>query len=721
MALLLAALLAAPGCAPRTPVEAAPPPPPADLAARGDVVETLHGVEVADPYRWMEEADSQPVADWTAARNADFAAHTDALPQRAWLYERLQQLWRYDDVSTPSPCLLSDRYFLRTKAADQDKWVVHLHEGTDGVAGDADAGRVVLDPNTWDDIETLAGFAPSPDCRYVAYGVARGGDENPALRVMDLDTLELLDDTLRGWRQGGVSWRHDNAGFYYTSKPLEGEVTGDGHFYFHRAWYHALGTPAEDDVLVFHDPEVKEHWHGVSVSEGGRWAVQSRSLFNKGALWLRDLQSDAEPAPIVTDMDAKYSAQVVEADRGPDRILIRTDWEAPNYRLMVTSVDAPGREHWEELIPASDDVLTYVGAIGGRLYAVYQRDAATRILIYGLDGEALGELELPTVGSAWIRGFWSEPTVWLSFNSFATPAATWTYDAASDTLDLYKASAVPVDPDLIAQIEVEQVWYPSADGIEVSMFVVRRRGAQGPIPWLLTGYGGFNISMKPRFSTRNLVWLEAGGGVAIPNLRGGGEYGVAWHEAGMREQKQNVFDDFIAAATWLIDQGWTTPDQLAIAGGSNGGLLVSAAVTQRPDIFGAVLCAVPLTDMVRFHRFGIANIWTEEYGSAEDPEMFPHILAYSPYHRVTRGANYPAILVTGSENDARTDPVHARKFAAAARWADADRGAAQPILLHIQGDSGHGGGVTIDTRADQTARHTAFLMHAIEMQAPSVE
>ena len=312
-------------------------------------------------------------------------------------------------------------------------------------------------------------------------------------------------------------------------------------------------------------------------------------------------------------------------------------------------------------------------------------------------------------------GHYSKPGVWLSFSSFAHPSTVYTYDAEDNALTLYKESPIDIDA---SNIGVEQVWYDSKDGTPVSMFVIRDVRSEGPIPFLLTGYGGFNISMTPRFSTRTAVWLEGGGGIAIPNLRGGGEYGKDWHEAGMREHKQNVFDDFIAAAEWLDSNGHTTPDQLAISGGSNGGLLVSAVVTQRPELFEAVLCAVPLTDMIRFHHFGLANIWTEEYGSADDPEMFPHILAYSPVHNVNQGTDYPAILVTGSENDARTAPVHARKFMAAVQWADADHGTEEPILLHIQSDSGHGGAVTIDQSADQYARHYGFLMNQIGMTAP---
>ncbi|HCP44629.1 MAG TPA: hypothetical protein DIU15_01130, partial [Deltaproteobacteria bacterium] len=676
-----------------------------------------------DPYRWMEDASRDDVGAWTTQRNAVFGAYTDGLTQREWLYDRFQHLWRYDDESTPEPCLLSDRVIYKTKKAEDDKWVVHMREGQDGDS------RVLLDPNTWEATEALANFSPSPDCRYAAFGKTVAGNEDPVIRVMDLDTLEVLPDTLRGWKQRSVDWLHDNSGFFYTAKPLEGEVAEGEHQYWHRGWFHRLGTSPDQDQLVASDEEVKETWNGVYVSEDGKWAVRYRSLFNKTELWLHRLAAGPPPGvdsgeapwnpvgtdpgmPIATGMDAQYWATVVE-----DRLIVHTDWEAGNYRAFSTPLDRPGREHWTELVPESSDRLSGLIPVDGHLYAVYLHNAATRIDVYSLAGEKLKEMKLPTIGSARVWGWWSQPGVWVSFSSFAHPSSVFTYDVQENELSLYKPSPIDIDPEGIA---VEQVWYPSRDGTQVSMFVVHHEDAKkdGSVPFLLTGYGGFNVSLRPRFSTLYAVWIESGGAIAIPNLRGGGEYGRDWHEAGMLERKQNVFDDFIAAAEWLEAEGWTHRDRLAIAGGSNGGLLVSAAVTQRPELFQAVLCAVPLTDMVRFHHLGLANIWTEEYGSADDPEMFPHLLAYSPYHNAKK-ADYPAILVTGSENDARTDPAHARKFAAAVRWADEDHGAEEPILLSIQGDSGHRGAVTIDQSADQYSRNYGFLMEQIGLSTPA--
>ncbi|MBX2801060.1 MAG: prolyl oligopeptidase family serine peptidase [Myxococcales bacterium] len=689
------------GCGPKEAPEGSMTarPEPADLAPRGDHVDEIAGLTIADPYRGLEALADDDA--WLSARNASFQAHTDAMPQREELYDRFQRLWRYDDATIRRPCLLSDRQVWRTKRADQDKWVVHLAEGPD------DEGRVVVDPNTWDTNDQLARFTPSADCRYAVVGKAKAGDENAVLKVLDLDDGTFLDDTFRGWKQGGVSWKHDNSGFYYSAKPLQGEVEGDNsHFYNHRAWWHTLGTQGDADVLVLHSDDDKNLWHGASVSEDGRWLLEGQSLFNQSRDWITDLTAKRpERKAIIEELEARVWARVVD-----DTLLITTDLDAPNMRVMAADPRNPGKDQWRELIPEREDVLKGVTPAAGKLYATYQRDASTAIVVFDLEGNELHEVPLPTLGTASVWGRWDLDEVQITFQSFAVPSTVYTHDTAKNELVLLKSNAMPVEQELLDRISVDRVWFTSKDGTRVPMFVVHTGQTDGPVPTLLTGYGGFNISMRPRFSTTALTWVERGGAYALPNLRGGGEFGKAWHEAGMRERKQNVFDDFLGAAQWLLAEGWTTPEQLAISGGSNGGLLVSAAVTQAPELFGAVLCSVPLTDMVRFHTFGIADIWTEEYGSPEDPEMLPHLHAYSPYHAVRDGVDYPAILVVGSANDARTDPVHATKFAAAVRHADRDRGTEQPILLTVRSDSGHGGGVGIDVRADQKARNYGFLM-----------
>ncbi len=686
------------------------PAPPADLARRGDIVDVLHGVEVPDPYRWLEDGASDEVRAWTEARNAAFFAATEDLAQRRWLYDRHQQLERHDDESSPRPCLLSERLRFETKKADQDKWVLHMQDGPDG------EDRIILDPNTWEETETLDVFEISPDCRYAAFTKSNAGDERPVLRVMDLDTLELLPDTFRGWRQGhfgGVTWLHDNSGFYYTAQPLPGEVPEGEHHYWFRVWFHTLGTSAEKDQLYFYDPEVKEHRHHTTISEDGRWLLKHRVKHDHTAAWLVDLEQGGEARPVVTGMDSEYDIRVFD-----DRLIITTDWEAPNYRVMTASVDQPGREHWRELIPESEDGIWVTHGIAGKLFVQYFHQAATRIAVYELDGTYLHDVPLPTLGFAYPHGNWSKPEVRMVFSSFAHPPAIYRYDPEANELTLHRESPIDFDP---SGIVVDRVTYPSKDGTEVGMFLVHHEDAptDGSVPYLLIGYGGFNAPRLPGFLVYNATWVEAGGGVAIAHVRGGGEHGRAWHEAGKRKNKQNSFDDFIAAADTLVAEGYTARERLAITGTSNGGLLVSAAITQRPDLCKAVLALVPVTDMVRFYKFGMGNIWTEEFGSPDDPEMFEALYAYSPYHRVQQpGADYPALLIVSSANDTRVDPLHARKFAAAARWADADHGREEPILLHLQAESGHGHGVTIDRRVGQLSRQYGFLMAQVGLAAP---
>lgn len=674
-----------------------------------DLVETLHGVRVADPFRWLEPSDAAEVRAWQEAWTAIAAERLGRLPQRSWLASRLEQLWRYDDLTPDSPCLRSERRWYATKRADQDKWALWQREEPDA------EGRLVLDPNTWERTQTLGGSWSSPDGRYLAYGVARGGDENPVLRVLDLETGQHLPDRFRGWKQGTVSWRHDNSGFYYASKPLPGEVPGGEEHYWHRVWWHPLGTDGSQDVVVFEDPKVKEHYHGAQVSEDGQWLVLTRTRFQKSEIFLQDLWAGGEPVPVATGFDADYQAWVVGS-----RVLLLTDRDAPRYRVLSASVHAPGREHQVELIPEHpDDTLSGLAPVGGRLYVVYQHAAHTRIDVRELSGAFSHALPLPGIGTASVSGFWSKPEVRVSYQSFATPPCEYRYNPDTRQLDLVHRAPIALD---VSRMVVEQVWYSSKDGTAVPMFLVHRDDVvqHGDNPVFLTGYGGFNVSRNPVFATTYALWVEAGGVLAMPNLRGGGEFGAAWHEAGMREGKQRVFDDFIAAAEWLIDKGWTRPSRLAIAGGSNGGLLVAAALVQRPDLFRAVLCQVPLADMLRFHLFGIANIWTPEYGSPDDPEMFPYLRAYSPYHNVPDGLDAPAVLVTASLNDARTDPAHARKmFARLVQATGRGPEDPRPILLKVLSDSGHHGGVTLDDQIAQTADHLAFVMDQVGMSAPA--
>ncbi len=667
------------------------------------VVDTLHGVAIPDPYRWLEDGNDPLVKEWTRLQELFARGLLDTLPQRQWLRRRLEELWRHEDRTAPVKVVEGSRTFFWVKHPDQDRWVYMTQ------AHDQAPAVVVIDPNEWPPSHTLDLAVPSRDGRFLAFGVSHGGDENPIVRVMEVASGRILPDSLRGWRCGGISWLPDRSGFFYSAHPTRGEVPPGEEFYWHRVFFHRLGSPAAEDRVVFSHDEVKEYYHSASVTEDGGYVVYTRSRFGANEVYLGRVQDEGPPRPVATGFEAEYAVEVVDG-----RLFIVTDEGAPRGRVFVASVEEPSRPHWREFIPESEDNLRSLDAICGMLYLTYSHHATTRIVLYDRDGTRLRELPLPGLGSASVSGSWSKPPVWVSFSSYTSPRTIFTYDVERDELHVFFQPPVPVD---VGRFATEQVWYRSKDGTMVSMFLIGP--AQGrpfsPVPVLLTGYGGFNIPLTPSFSASYVAWIEAGGMVAIPNLRGGGEYGRQWHEAGTREHKQNVFDDFVAAAEWLIAQGITSPPLLAIEGGSNGGLLVGAVAMQRPDLFGAVLCEVPLLDMLRYHRFGLANIWAEEYGSADDPALFPRLKAYSPYHNVREGVRYPPMLFVAGENDARVDPAHARKMVALLQATDQEGG---PFLLLVQRESGHGGGTTLSRRVQQRADAWGFLMNHLGMTPP---
>jgi prolyl oligopeptidase len=673
------------------------------MTSQSDFSYELHGTRIRDPYQWLEDGKDPKVVAWEEAQAKQARACLDGLPQRKWLVKRFGKLWRYDDESVPQPVLQGDRLFYWTKKKADEHWVfcTREREGAKGVE--------LLNPNTWGPHDTLDVTEPSRGGKYVAFGKAKRGDENPIIRVMETATKNILPDTLKGWKQGGIDWLPDNSGFFYTAQPLKGEVPQGEEYYWMSVYFHRLGSPAEKDEKVFSHDKVREYWHAAGVSEDGKYILFYRGMYYKTEIYIQPIDRKTPPVPIVSGMDAQYSAEEINA-----RLYITSDKDAPMSRVWVTDVGDPERSHWKELIPESADNLEYISFVAGHLYGVYAHNATSRIKIYDLEGKYLRDLPLPTLGTASVSGYFSKKDVWVGFSSFTYPSTVFKYLFDRNELKLYHRPPIHVD---VSDYAVEQVWYPSKDGTKVSMFLIRRKDLQknGNVPVLLTGYGGFNVPMKPYFSTSFVVWLEAGGMAALPNLRGGGEYGKAWHEAGMKERKQNVFDDFIAAAEWLIANQYTTPARLAIGGGSNGGLLVGAALVQRPDLFRVVDCGVPLLDMVRYHKFGMANEWAEEYGNSDDPEAFKYLHAYSPYHHVKDGTAYPAVLLTASEDDARVDPMHARKMAARLQQADPK---GRPILLIVQRASGHGGGTKISTLIQQRADTWSFLMNELGMQRP---
>ncbi|MBN1326650.1 MAG: S9 family peptidase [Candidatus Cloacimonetes bacterium] len=667
------------------------------------MTDTLHGITVTDDYRWLENGDDPEVVNWSEQQNLLTRQFLEKIPHRAFLVDRLNELWRYDDEGVPRQVKSGDRTFFTVKRKDQEKEMFYYQDP------ESDP-QLLFNPNLWDRDESIQGFSPSPDGSLAAYGITRGGNENPRIRIIDVGTRTVLPDTLQGHFQYVTSWLPDNSGFYYNAKPLPGSVPPGDEFYWSTSYLHILGTEADMDRKIFYSDSDKAMYHINSVTEDNRFLVYSRGKFYKNEFLFRPLDKpEAELFPLVTGFTGNYSVDFLD-----DKILISTEENASNGMVYITDVNTPGRENWKIFIPESKDKLRYIAGISGKIYALYSHNATSIVKIYDLEGNYLRDLPLPQPGSVYISGYWHKQDIWVSFSSFTFPSTTFKYNWDKDVLELHKSYPLDID---VSSYSSEQIWYNSLDGTPVSMFLIypRELVLNGNNPVLLTGYGGFNVSITPYFSTTNLIWVENGGVVAIPNLRGGGEYGESWHKAGMLENKQNVFDDFIAAAQWLISKNYTNPSRIAINGGSNGGLLVGAALVQRPDLFRVVDCQVPLLDMIRYHLFDFARSWTVEYGSAEDPEQLQYLLAYSPYHNVNRDIEYPAVLLTASENDARTDPFHARKMAAVLQRCQSGN---NPVLLRILGKSGHQGGTTLTENLEANADRLAFLMHELDMPVP---
>ena len=665
-----------------------------------EVVDTLHGVVVRDPYRWLEDSNDPKVMKWAMAEDSITRDFLDKLPQREKLINQFKRLMRYDYEGTPSEILNGDRLFYYVIKTNWERraYFTKEKEGAEGV--------LLLDPNQWGE-KTLSFAVPSRDGKYVAYGTGEGGKEHFKIRILDVESKKILQDTLRGYRQRKVSWLPDNTGFYYEATPLKGDVPVGEEDYWYTIWLHKLGTPAYEDKKVFFHEKVKEYYHSAEVSEDGEYVLFYRTMLNKNEFYLQKLGSNQPLTPIAIGFDAFYAINEIQG-----KLVIRTDLDAPKGKVYITDIDKPEKKYWKEIIPETEDILQSVAGIGGHLYAVYLHNAYTKIKIFTLEGKYLRDLPLPTLGSASVSGFWSKPTVWVIFSSFTYTPTSFQYIYPTNELRLYRRPPLDIN---ISHFNVEQIWYKSKDETNVSMFLIYdpKIKKDGNNPVYLTGYGGFNFSVTPSFDLTNAVWLENGGMIAIPNLRGGGEYGEKWHSAGMLEKKQNVFDDFIAAAEWLIRNKFTSPKKLVIGGGSNAGLLVGAAIVQRPDLFRAASCEVPLLDMVRYHKFLFANTWSAELGSSEDPEQFKYLLKYSPYHNVVNGTKYPAILFVTRENDDRTPPLHSLKMVARMQAADIS---GNPILLLFQRKSGHTGGIRISDRIQQHVYKWSFLMNGVGLK-----
>ena len=680
----VAALMVA--CAAGEPGIDVPPPPPTEVR---EVVDTLHGVEIPDPYRWLEDQEAPETRAWIDAQNAHTDTVLGTLPGREELRAVAASVLERDVVGLPNE--RGGRYFYSKRRADQDLAVVYVREGLDG------EDRVLIDPHPMSPDHTTSVELRdiSDDGKRVVYGVREGGVDEVTIKVRDVDTGEDLADVLPPARYGEVTLAADGGGLYYEQY---GNVTP-------RVMHHAFGTPMADDVQLFGEGYERYQIPVTVVSDDGRWMVVHVIEGSSGptAIHVKDLQRDT---PFVTAIADGVSESWAGFAGG--ELFIVTNLDAPNKRVVLADPADPGFERWREVIPEREDVVVETAAaLGGRLAVSYLQEVQPRVAIHELDGTHVRDIAFDTVGSVGGgAGRWTSDEAFFTFQTFHVPSTIYRYDIETGEQSVWAAPESPVDA---AAYEVTQRRFTSKDGTEVPMFVAHRPDLvlDGRNPTLLTGYGGFNNSMTPAFSALATTWLESGGVFALANMRGGGEFGEEWHRAGMLESKQNVFDDFIAAAEHLIEAGYTSSGHLAIRGGSNGGLLVGAVSNQRPDLFEAVVCTYPLLDMVRYHQFLVASFWVPEYGSSEDPHQFAYIHAYSPYHNVIDGGDYPATLYLSGDGDTRVAPLHARKMTALMQ---ANNGSDNPILLRYHTQAGHSGGQPVGQQIDEMVDTVSFLL-----------
>ncbi len=674
-------------------------------------METLHGIEVQDPFRWLEHEDSAETRAWVAAQNGYTRGVLDRLAGREALGARLDERLAIGWVGTPT--VRGDRYFYQRRDGRRDQPVLMLRTGAAGPE------RVLLDPNTLGSGGTVAldWWYPSHDGALVAYGVSQGGDELSTLHILDAATgAQLAEEPIPHTRACSLAWLPDASGFYYTRYPIPGTVPSGDETYHRHVFFHALGTGWRDDPELAGGDRAKEDWPSVQLSRDGRWLVVAYEQgWTRTELFLSDRHDAAHRwLPILAGVEAR--AEAVFAD---DRLFLLTDLAAPRQRLVEVDPRRPEPDAWRDVLPEpADRVLNSVRPVAGLLVVEELVAASSRLRVCRVDGAEVRSVELPDLGTVTgLGGEWAGAGLVFGFTSFDTPPTVYHCNPASGPPTVF--AAVAGTERRPAAAVVRQVWYPSVDGTWISMFLVHRPGvsATGQNPTVLTGYGGFNVSRTPSFEPALGPFLDAGGVYALPNLRGGGEYGEPWHRAGMLAHKQNVFDDFRCAAEWLIANRYTSPERLAITGGSNGGLLVGAAVTQWPELFKAVVCRVPLLDMLRYHTFRLARLWMPEYGSAEDPEQFAWLHAYSPYHRVRSDARYPAVFLLTAEGDSRVDPMHARKMAARLQAAVSDLGDGGPVLLRVETGAGHGVGKPRGKMLDEATDVWAFLFWQLGMTA----
>ena len=676
---------------------------------RIDHVDVYHGVEVADPYRWLEKdvREAEEVAAWVAEQNKVTFAHLESIPEREAIRKRLTELWNFERFTHYAKA--GGRYYFSKNDGLQNQYVLYRMDSLD------DEPQVLIDPNTWskDGTVALTESVFSDDGRYVAYSRAESGSDWQTIRVMEIESGEVLEDEIKWVKFSTPSWTEDGEGFFYSrfDEPKEGAAF-QGLNLNQKVRYHEVGTQQGEDVLVYERPDHPDWMLGAEATEDGRYVIITAQVGTdaRHRIFYKDLN---EPYGIPIELIGNFDHEYTFVGNNGSVLYFQTNLDAPKRRLIAIDLREPEGEHWQEIIPQAKETLESVSLVGNLFVASYLKDASTQVKIHTMAGEFVRAVDFGMIASAdGFTGKRGDTETFYLLSSFTLPPSIYRYDLTTGKSTLMRRTTVDFDPD---EYEVKQVFYKSKDGTRVPMFLSHKKGLKldGSNATLLYGYGGFDISLSPYFSITRLAWMEMGGVLAIANLRGGGEYGEAWHKAGTKLQKQNVFDDFIAAAQWLIEKKYTQPSKLAIQGRSNGGLLVGAAMTQRPELFGAVLAGVGVMDMLRFHKFTAGRYWTDDYGSSDNPEEFKALYAYSPYHNIEKGASYPATLVTTADTDDRVVPGHSFKFISQLQYAQAGK---TPVLARIETRAGHGAGKPTSKLIEETADEWAFLVKNLGMK-----
>src|SRR6476661_4575759 len=691
-----------------------------------DQTDDYHGVKVSDPYRWLENPDSEETQAWVEAQNAVTFAYLNAIPAREKIKQRLTQLWDYEKYGIPFK--EGDRYFYYKNDGLQNQSVLYRLTFLDGEP------KVLIDPNTLSEDGTVAlgGVAISEDGKLMAYGLSTSGSDWQEWKVRDVATSEDLSDHLKWIKFSGASWTHDGKGFFYSryDEPNEKSKHEDVNYY-QKLFYHKIGTPQSEDELIYERSDQKEWGFSGGVTEDGKYLIISvwQGTETKNLIFYKDLTA---PESTVVELINEFEAEYSFIDNDGSLFWLQTDLDAPLGRVIAIDTNNPPPSSlagdgtppspplgkggiqggFTEIIPEAAETLRGIGLLNNQFVTSYLKDAYTQIKIFNLDGSFVRQVALPGIGSAGgFSGKRHDTETFYAYTSFTAPNIIYHYNMVTDESTIYRQPNVDFNPE---DYETKQVFYPSKDGTQVPMFITHKKGLQldGNNPTYLYGYGGFGISLTPSFSVSRIVWLEMGGVYATACLRGGGEYGESWHQAGTKFNKQNVFDDFISAAEWLIENKYTKPAKLAIAGGSNGGLLVGACMTQRPELFGAALPAVGVMDMLRFHKFTIGWAWTSEYGSPDNAEEFPTIHGYSPLHNLKPGTAYPATMITTADHDDRVVPAHSFKFASTLQETHAGE---KPVLIRIETKAGHGAGKPTAKIIEELADEWAFLVRELDI------